>query len=445
MITAITCCSEPQWADSTRSKARADLSFRVAAKATFRLKSTTRATIRSPEPRFERNNAIETPRRKGYDEGDPRLWECAWRVLQKNIREEDLLDEKRRWDAVIRRDPSQDGEFYFGVSTTGVYCRPSCPSRHPSRKNVRFFSSAGDAEKAGFRACRRCKPQAAIAVDATSNRIREVCDYIEAQGGASLNLSELAKRANLSPFHFQRRFKAIVGVSPKQYANAIRLRNLRAHLKSAKDVTTAVYDAGYGSSSRVYEQADTRLGMTPRQYRSGGRDVKITYATIHSPVGLMMVGATDRGLCFVQFGATAAELLQMLQREYPQAEIGPMREPRHPEFEKWVDALNRHLSGGQPLTDLPLDILHTAFQMRVWNYLQTIPYGEVRSYGEVAAGIAEPGAARAVARACASNVVAIAIPCHRVIRSTGELGGYKWGLDRKRTLIDMERSALKSR
>lgn len=365
--------------------------------------------------------------------------------MQKNERENELLDKERCWDAVLRRDSSQDGAFYYGVATTAVYCRPSCSSRQPSRKNVRFFRSAEAAEKAGFRACLRCKPHNATPADPTSDRIREICDFIEAQGGASLNLSELAKRANLSPFHFQRRFKAIVGVSPKQYANAVRLRNLRAHLKSAKDVTTAVYDAGFGSSSRVYEQADTRLGMTPRQYRSGGRDVKITYVTIQSAVGLMMVGATDRGLCFVQFGASAAELLRMLEREYPEAAIEPMREPRHPEFEKWVEALDRHLSCGQPLTDLPLDILHTAFQMRVWNYLQTIPYGEVRSYGEVAAGIAEPGAARAVARACASNVVAIAIPCHRVIRSTGELGGYKWGLDRKRTLIDLERSTLKSR
>jgi AraC family transcriptional regulator of adaptative response/methylated-DNA-[protein]-cysteine methyltransferase len=281
--------------------------------------------------------------------------------------------------------------------------------------------------------------------DQIAERIGEICAYIEAHSEAPPSLAELAKRANLSPFHFQRRFKSIVGVSPKQYANAVRLRQLRGHLKRAKDVTTAVYDAGFGSSSRVYEQADTRLGMTPRQYRSGGRDVRITYATIHSPVGLMMVGATDRGLCFVQFGESADDLLMALQREYPQAKIEAMRDPHDPEFEKWVAALNRHLAGGQPHLDLPLDIRQTAFQMKVWNYLQSIPYGEVRSYGEVAAGIEKPGAARAVARACATNVVAIVIPCHRVISATGELAGYRWGLDRKRTLIDMERAALKSR
>ena len=356
-----------------------------------------------------------------------------------------MLDEKRRWDAVLHRDGEHDGQFYFGVVTTGVYCRPSCPSRHPHRRNVRFYGSPDEAEKDGLRACLRCKPRAAHSGDQHSERIKEVCAYIEAHSDAALKLSELAELANLSPFHFQRRFKAVLGVSPKQFANAVRLRNLRTHLKNAKDVTTAVYDSGYGSSSRVYEQADTRLGMTPRQYRSGGRDVTISYATIQSPVGLMMVGATDRGLCFVQFGTSAGLLLRTLKDEYPEAKVEQMRDPHDPEFQKWVAALNRHLAGGQPQLDLPLDIRHTAFQMKVWNYLQSIPYGEVRSYGEVAEAIAEPGAARAVARACAGNVVAIVIPCHRVIRATGELGGYRWGLDRKRTLIDLERSARSAR
>ncbi|HKW44281.1 MAG TPA: methylated-DNA--[protein]-cysteine S-methyltransferase, partial [Candidatus Eremiobacteraceae bacterium] len=296
----------------------------------------------------------------------------------------------------------------------------------------------------GFRACLRCKPRAAHAGDPSAEWIREACAYIEAHSEAPLKLAELAGRAKLSQFHFQRRFKAAVGVSPKQYENGVRLRNLRSHLKSAKDVTTAVYDAGYGSSSRVYEQADTRLGMTPRQYRSGGRDVTITYATIQTPVGRMMVGATDRGICFVQFGASEAELLKVLHREYPAAAAEPMRKPHHPHFERWVAAINRHLSGGKPAIDLPLDVRHTAFQLRVWSYLQTIPYGEVRSYGEVAAGIKASGSARAVATACASNLAAIVIPCHRVIRATGELGGYKWGLDRKRTLIDIERAVGKT-
>jgi AraC family transcriptional regulator of adaptative response/methylated-DNA-[protein]-cysteine methyltransferase len=356
----------------------------------------------------------------------------------------DAKSDERRWDAILRRDGTYDGRFYFGVRSTGVYCRPSCPSRHPLRENVRFFGSAAEAEHAGFRACLRCTPRSANDRDPVTRRIHEICADIEAHSEGPLNLAELAKRAQLSPFHFQRRFKAVVGVSPKQYANAVRLRSLRTHLRSAKDVTTAVYDAGFGSSSRVYEQADTRLGMTPRQYRSGGRGVQISYATIQSPLGLMMVGATDRGLCSVQFGADESSLLEALKREYPESRIAPMQDPRSPDFEQWVASLNRHLAGTQPNIDLPLDVRHTAFQMRVWNYLQSIPYGEVRSYGEVAEGIAEPGAARAVARACATNVVAVVIPCHRVIRASGELGGYRWGLDRKRTLIDMERAASKS-
>jgi len=356
----------------------------------------------------------------------------------------DTKSDERRFEAILRRDAAQDGRFYFGVVTTGVYCRPSCPSRRPRRENVRFFGSPDDAERSGLRACLRCTPRADGDGDTVTRRIREICADIEAQRDGSLNLAELAQRAHVSPYHFQRRFKAIVGVSPKQYANAVRLRNLRKHLRSAKDVTTAVYDAGFGSSSRVYEQADTRLGMTPRQYRSGGSGVPISYATIQSPVGLMMVGATDRGLCFVQFGENETSLLVALKREYPEARIAPMQDPHSPDFEQWVASLNRHLAGAQTHIDLPLDVRHTAFQMRVWNYLQSIPYGEVRSYGEVAEGIAEPGAARAVARACASNVVAIVIPCHRVIRATGELGGYRWGLDRKRTLIDRERAAIKS-
>ena len=356
----------------------------------------------------------------------------------------DKMSDTRRWEAILRRDAAKDGEFCFGVRTTGVYCRPSCPSRHPRRENVQFFAASAEAERAGFRACRRCAPDTGRAGDAVTRRIHEICAEIEAQREGALDLAALAKRAALSPFHFQRRFKAVVGVTPKQYVNAVRLRTLRSQLRSAKDVTTAVYDAGFGSSSRVYEQADTRLGMTPRQYRSGGRGVPISYATFQSPVGLVMVGATDRGLCFVQFGADESSLLASLKREYPESRIAPMQEPHHPDFERWVASLNRHLAGTQPKIDLPLDVRHTAFQMRVWNYLQTSPYGEVRSYGEVAEAIAEPSAARAVARACATNVVAIAIPCHRVIRASGELGGYRWGLDRKRTLIDMERAASKS-
>ena len=217
------------------------------------------------------------------------------------------------------------------------------------------------------------------------------------------------------------------------------MRQLKRSLRDGKDVTEAVYDAGFGSSSRVYERADTRLGMTPMQYRRGGQGVAITYAAAASAFGLLMIGATDRGICFVQFGESEEELSAALRREYPAAQIVAMERPHPPQFAQWIAALMRHLEGNQPRLDLPLDIRATAFQMRVWNYLQSIPYGEVQSYGEVAAAIGSPSAVRAVARACASNTVAVAIPCHRVIRGTGELGGYRWGLDRKRALIDLER------
>jgi AraC family transcriptional regulator of adaptative response/methylated-DNA-[protein]-cysteine methyltransferase len=221
--------------------------------------------------------------------------------------------------------------------------------------------------------------------------------------------------------------------------DAARLRKLKEGLRESEDVTEAVYEAGYGSPSRVYERADTRLGMTPNQYRLGGLNVTITYATIETPLGLLMIGATDRGLCFLQFGDTRKHLLVILEKEYPAAELLAMGKPYHPDFQKWVDALNGYLAGTHPHLDLPLDIRATVFQIRVWNYLQTIPYGEVQSYAEVAAGIGNPNATRAVARACATNAVALVIPCHRVIRGTGELGGYRWGLALKRTLIDRER------
>jgi AraC family transcriptional regulator of adaptative response/methylated-DNA-[protein]-cysteine methyltransferase len=352
-----------------------------------------------------------------------------------------MINQEQCWKAVEGHDGSFDGEFVFGVMTTGVYCRPSCPSRRPLRKNVRFYATTAAAERDGLRPCKRCRPLDPER-DRAAAKVRELCRHMEAHPDEAPDLAELAARAGLSRFHLQRTFKRVAGVTPKEYLEACRMRRLKRGLRDARDVTEAVYDAGFGSSSRVYERADTRLGMTPMQYRRGGQGVAITYASAATPVGLVMIGATDRGICFVQFGDSEEGLAGALRKEYPAAQIAPIPSPR-PEFDRWIEALARHLAGNQPRLDLPLDIRATAFQMRVWNYLQTIPYGEVQSYAEVAEAIGKPTAARAVAQACAANTIALAIPCHRVIRGTGELGGYRWGLERKRALIDLERSAAR--
>jgi AraC family transcriptional regulator, regulatory protein of adaptative response / methylated-DNA-[protein]-cysteine methyltransferase len=269
-------------------------------------------------------------------------------------------------------------------------------------------------------------------------RIREICRYVEEHSDETLSLVSLAARAKMSKYHFARRFKEVVGVTPKQYAAEMRLRRLKGALKERRSVDDALYGAGYGSPSRVYEKAVRNLGMTPAQYRSAGKGISISYAALETPVGLMMIGATDRGICFAQFGDSAEALLARLRAEY--ANIVPAREPYHSDFPKWVDAISRYLAGAQPHLNLPLDIRASAFQMRVWKYLQSIPYGDVVSYGEVAAAIGRPSAARAVGGAIARNTVALIIPCHRVIRESGALGGYRWGFERKRALLDLERS-----
>jgi AraC family transcriptional regulator of adaptative response/methylated-DNA-[protein]-cysteine methyltransferase len=276
-------------------------------------------------------------------------------------------------------------------------------------------------------------------------RMRRLCEYIDRHADERLTLTDLSRLAKLSPSHFQRRFTAIVGVSPKQYVDARRMTALKSMLRAPDEdrVTGAIFGAGYGSLSRVYEKVDTRLGMTPMEYRAGGQGVGITYATARTPLGLMMVGATDRGLCFVQFGDRAASLREALAAEYPRARLAACADPPPPQFDAWVAALNRYLSGATFEMRLPVHVRATAFQLKVWTYLQSITYGQVESYQEVAKAVGVPRATRAVARACAANRVALAIPCHRVIRATGELGGYKWGPARKRTLIDQERAALR--
>lgn len=357
----------------------------------------------------------------------------------KPSRHSDTLTEDAMWTALQNKDTAYDGRFCYGVLSTGIFCRPSCPARLPLRQHVRFYAQPSQAQAAGFRPCKRCRPVSAEPALDQLAPFQTVCRYIEAHPDESLSLETLSQLAGLSPGHFQRRFKAVIGVSPRQYQENCRFNQFKQSLKSGSDVTTATYAAGFGSGSRVYEKLDTRLGMTPGQYRSGGKGLTIAYASADTVAGRLMMGATDRGLCFLQFGANDAELHVSLQHEYPEASLIPMPPASQPQFEQWMQALNAHLQGEQPSLTLPQDLQGTAFQLRVWHYLQSIPYGEVQSYTEVAVGIGQPKAARAVASACAANKLAILVPCHRVIRGNGELGGYRWGLERKRTLIDQER------
>lgn len=275
--------------------------------------------------------------------------------------------------------------------------------------------------------------------NSSAERIRKVCRYIERHHDEPLTIAKLAGLASMSHFHFARSFRSITGVTPKEYIDGVRVRTLKTGLRASEAVDGAIYDAGYGSASRVYEKAAGRLGMTPGEYRRGGAGVEMSYVCVETVLGCMAIGATDRGICFLQFGDSPGALQAQLAREYPKAKIVQLSAPRPP-FDDWVVAIDRYLKGEQPHLDLPLDVRATAFQLRVWKYLQNIPYGDLQSYAEVAEGIGQPGSARAVAQACGTNRVAMAIPCHRIIRGDGNLGGYRWGLHRKRVLIDLERA-----
>jgi len=331
----------------------------------------------------------------------------------------------------MERDARQDGRFVFAVRTTGVYCRPSCPSRRPRRDSVEFFSDPKQAERAGYRACLRCKP---TEISAQAQFVMRACQLIDEAEGV-LTLAELSKRVGVSPFHLQRLFKRATGLSPREYQSARRMQHVKHGLRKGDDVTTALYDAGFGSPSRLYEKASQQMGMTPGAYRRGGAGATIQYAIVPSPLGRLLVAATARGLCAVRFGEGASELERELRDEFSAADVRRDDAALQP----YLEPLLASLRGENTTIDLPLDVRATAFQKKVWDALREIPAGETRSYSEVARAIGDPTAVRAVATACASNPVALAVPCHRVVRSDGELAGYRWGIERKKKLLEQER------
>jgi len=352
--------------------------------------------------------------------------------------------QQNQWQVVLARDARYDGAFVFAVRSTGIYCRPLCPSRRPRRQQVIFFPHPDAAERAGFRPCRRCRPHEAHALDPMVEKVREICRTIDANPDETFTLSALAAGVGGSPYHLQRVFKRVMGVTPRQYGDAKRLARLKKNLKEKTNVTEAMYDAGYGSSRALYERAPSALGMTPGAYRRGGEGAKIRYTIVKCPegrggsLGRLLLAATERGVCRVTMGEHDDALEAGLKSEYPAAEI--QRDDAG--LRDWSAALSAHLAGHELRLNLPLDLKASAFQLKVWEALKAIPYGTTRTYSEVARAVGQPKAARAVGHACATNPVAVIIPCHRVVQTGGGLGGYGWGLKRKRILLDGEKAAV---
>lgn len=341
--------------------------------------------------------------------------------------------DEARWEALVQRDQNADGAFVYGVVTTGVYCRPCCPSRRPKRENVRFFDTADAAEQAGLRPCKRCLPRAASASAPQTDAIIQACRLIET-AEASLTLKELAAAVGLSPFHFHRLFKEAIGVTPRQYAKTHRLNRMREQLQRDSTVTEAIYNAGFGSSSGFYVNGSVELGMTASEYRNGAKSKCIRFAIVACYLGWMLVAATDAGICAIAFDDSPQQLEEQLRTTFAHGEL--RRDDR--DFAEWVAQVTAFIETPARGLDLPLDIQGTAFQQRVWTLLREIPSGSTASYTEIAERLGKPEAVRAVAGACAANTLAIAIPCHRVVRSDGSLGGYRWGLERKRLLLEHE-------
>lgn len=348
------------------------------------------------------------------------------------------ISERDAWRAVERRDARADGEFVYAVSSTRVYCRPSCPSRRPARTNVSFFPDPAAAEHAGFRACKRCNPRSADVRNSTARAIDRARAYLDAHSDRAVPLAELSRACGLSAAHLQRSFKRLVGMSPKEYHDSHRVRQFKTRLRAGDTVSRATYEAGFGSSSRVYERVGGLLGMTPGEYRRKGAGVHIEYTLADSPFGRVLIGMTERGVCAVELGGSDAEVERTLRRDFPDATLERTDNADH----AWVRAVLHRLRDPRRArtAQVPLDLAGTAFQVQVWKALRAIPAGERRSYSDIARTIGRPKATRAVARACATNRVAVVIPCHRVAREDGGLAGYKWGIERKRRLLESEQA-----
>lgn len=348
------------------------------------------------------------------------------------------INAKTAWNAVQNHDRGFDGCFVYAVSSTRIYCRPSCPSRRPTRQRVTFYLTPTQAEDAGFRACLRCQPKSSDRW-LPDQRIEQARQYLDDHADEAVTLSRLARHVGLSPFHLQRTFQRSLGLSPKAYQDATRVDRFAALLRRGESVTRASYETGFGSSSRIAERVSDALGMTPSAYRSGGKGVILCYATTFTPVGQALIARTERGVVSVSLGDTDSDLVALLKTAYPHAQL------RHdPErLTTQTRALLRYLNGQSLSGSFPLDVQATAFQRKVWKALQAIPRGSTRTYRGIAREIGQPAAARAVARACATNPLAVAIPCHRVVREDGDLAGYRWGLGRKRQLLAMEQRRVK--
>lgn len=341
-----------------------------------------------------------------------------------------------RWAAVKSRNHDADGTFVYGVSTTRIFCRPNCRSRLPRRENVSFFGSPAEALRAGFRPCKRCQPNGPAWEQEVESRITRACQLLE-QSDGDITLGALAKSAGFSPFYFHRLFKARLGVTPRQYQEQHRLRRFKARLRRSQTVSTAIYDAGFGSATRAYAGIGTKLGMSPRQYREGGAGTQIGFGMKQTALGWCLIAATNRGVCAIDFGRNPKELRQRLSSEFPQASLGEDAEFVTRHFEQLTEYLARPGRG----LSLPLDLKGTAFQCQVWQALRNVPVGQTVTYTDLAKRVGKPQAIRAVANACAANRVALVVPCHRALRVDGDLGGYRWGMERKRQLLSREQVA----